>query len=283
MARIVAIHGIAQQFRGEHLLAAEWLPALRDGLNRAGAKLERDDDLAMVFYGDLFRPRGKAVSDAYDASEVEDDWEKALLAAWWEEAARVDVTVQGSDFGGKGRTPAFVQRALEVLSHSKFFAGAATWLLIADLKQVRAYVQDDQMRASIQARVGPCIGSDTRIVIGHSLGSVVAYEALAAHPEWPARKLVTLGSPLGIRNLIFDRLRPAPVNGTGAWPGAVSAWTNVADAGDIVALNKRLASLFGSRVQDESIDNGAKAHDVCPYLTCAKTGQAISAGLADCD
>jgi hypothetical protein len=112
---------------------------------------------------------------------------------------------------------------------------------------------------------------------------VVAYEALAAHPEWPARKLVTLGSPLGIRNLIFDRLRPAPVNGTGAWPGAVSAWTNVADAGDIVALNKRLASLFGSRVQDESIDNGAKAHDVCPYLTSAKTGQAISAGLADCD
>jgi hypothetical protein len=64
MARIVAVHGIAQQFRGEHTLAAEWLPALRDGLNRAGAKLERDDDLAMVFYGDLFRPHGKALSDA---------------------------------------------------------------------------------------------------------------------------------------------------------------------------------------------------------------------------
>ena len=50
-------------------------------------------------------------------------------------------------------------------------------------------------------------------MVGHSLGSVVAYEALCAHPEWPVRALVTLGSPLGIRNLIFDRLVPAPAAG----------------------------------------------------------------------
>ena len=49
------------------------------------------------------------------------------------------------------------------------------------------------------------------MLVGHSLGSVVAYEALCANPEWPVRMLVTLGSPLGIPNLIFDRLEPAPL------------------------------------------------------------------------
>ena len=97
------------------------------------------------------------------------------------------------------------------------------------------------------------VDEDTWVVVGHSLGSVVAYEALCAHPEWPVRALVTLGSPLGIRNLIFERLVPAPVIGktgklAGAWPGRAQAWTNVADAADVVALTKDLRPLFGPDV-----------------------------------
>jgi hypothetical protein len=114
---------------------------------------------------------------------------------------------------------------------------------------------------------------------------VVAYEALCAHPEWPVRALVTLGSPLGIRNLIFDRLVPAPaarVSGgvQGAWPGGVRSWVNVADAGDVVALLKDLRPLFGERVACYLVHNGSHAHDVRPYLTAAETGAAIAAGLA---
>lgn len=52
------------------------------------------------------------------------------------------------------------------------------------------------------------VDADTRVVVGHSLGLVVAYEALCAHPQWPVQALVTLGSPLGRRNLIFDKLVP---------------------------------------------------------------------------
>ena len=100
------------------------------------------------------------------------------------------------------------------------------------------------------------------------------------------RGLVTLGAPLGIRNLIFDRLLPAPVTGesgkpTGAWPGGVEAWTNVADVGDVVALAKDLRPLFGHRVACYLIDNGSHAHAVQPYLTAAETGTAIAAGLRE--
>src|SRR4029077_2623471 len=96
--------------------------------------------------------------------------------------------------------------------------------MLFDLQQVRRYLTDPVVRSAVQDRVAAAVDNDTRVVVGHSLGSVVAYEVLCAYPEWPVRSLVTLGSPLGIRNLIFDRLMPEPVAAasgrmTGVWPG----------------------------------------------------------------
>ncbi|MFD8967974.1 hypothetical protein ACFV0C_23775 [Streptomyces sp. NPDC059568] len=60
----------------------------------------------------------------------------------------------------------------------------------------------------------------------------------------------------------------------------VKAWTNVADSGDAVALVKELAPSFGGRISDVPVHNGAKAHDVRPYLTARETGRAIGRALA---
>jgi len=73
-----------------------------------------------------------------------------------------------------------VQAALKALSHSKFFGGLALRTLVFDLKQVRRYLTDPGLRAAARARVIDLIGPDTEVVVGHSLGSVVAYEALHA-------------------------------------------------------------------------------------------------------
>jgi pimeloyl-ACP methyl ester carboxylesterase len=212
--------------------------------------------------------------------------ERDLLEQWWRQAAQVDERVPGPEVRGQfGRTPVFVQRALDALSYSRFFVGLTERFLIGDVKQVRAYLTDDDLRAQIQARVTAAVtsrvGAETRVLVGHSLGSVVAYEAVCAHPEWPVTTLVTLGSPLGIRNLIFDKLRPAPGE-RGAWPAGVRHWINIADKHDLVALVKQLRPLFGdgNQVADFSIDNGATAHDARPYLTAKETGRAIAAGLA---
>jgi pimeloyl-ACP methyl ester carboxylesterase len=183
------------------------------------------------------------------------------------------------------RAPGSVQVALRALSGSVFFAGLAARVMLFDLQQVRRYMTDPQVRQAVLDRVAAGVDEDTRVMVGHSLGTAVAYEALCAHPEWPVRALVTLGSPLGIRNLIFDRLVPAPTAGAsgrvqGRWPGSARSWVNVADAGDVVALVKDLRSLFGSRVDCYLVHNGSHAHDVRPYLTAAETGAAIAAGLA---
>jgi hypothetical protein len=243
--------------------------------------LPLDIEIDVVFYGDLFRPPGRKSSGEppYDVSDIDPGFEQELLEAWWLAAAVTDPQVPGATGDTKLRTPNWVQRALNQLSQSAFFAGLTEQAFIGSLKQVRAYFTEPGVRAAVQSRAGERVDERWEVVIGHSLGSVVAYEALCAHPEWPVRRLVTLGSPLGVANLVFDRLSPPPVEGRGTWPGSCRGWTNVADAADVVALVKELAPRFGDAVQDVLVHNGARAHDVAPYLTARETGSAVAVGL----
>lgn len=281
MAQIVGVHGIAHQLLGPDIVQNEWWPAITSGLEIAGHDVPDELKLKCAFYGDYFRKTGvmdeSGVPD-YTADDVEDPLEIELLEQWWRAAAATDDGVQGPDAKVMGRTPDFVQRALDALSGSKFFAGAAEKFMIGDLKQVSIYFSDDRMRQKIRERVAAKIEPDSRIVIGHSLGSVVAYEALCAHPEWPITDFVTLGSPLGINNLIFHRLSPAPTNNKGQWPN-VKRWTNIADRGDIVALVKSLAPKFDGTIKDVLVNNEVQAHSAVPYLTAKETGDAIAAGI----
>jgi pimeloyl-ACP methyl ester carboxylesterase len=168
---------------------------------------------------------------------------------------------------------------LDALSQSRFFAGLAERALIFDLKQVRRYLREPEIRHAVRARIEQAIWADTRVVVGHSLGTIVAYEVLCAHPEWSVDVFVTLGSPLGIRNLIFEALVPPPRNGTGIWPTGVKQWVNIADRGDVVALVKELGPRFGSKVADHLVNNGASAHDATRYLTTRELGNAIACGI----
>jgi hypothetical protein len=283
MARVVCVHGVGKQVLGEQSLMQGWWPALADGLTRADADLVPIGDVAMAFYGDLFRPQGEllAVGDpVYSARDVEPGLEQALLITWWREAAAVDDGVAPPNGDTLVRVPGSVQAALRQLSRSKFFAGIALRALVFDLKQVSRYLQEPDLRRAARARLTALIGRDTRVVVAHSLGTVVAYEALCAVPGHPVRALVTLGSPLGIPHLIFDRLDPAPLGGLDEWPGSEGlVWTNVADRGDVVALEKDLGGRFGDRVRNALVHNGAHAHDAAPYLTDKVTGAAIVGGL----
>jgi hypothetical protein len=280
MAKIVGVHGVGHQFKGENTLCDEWLPALKDGLLRTGHRLDSEADFVCAFYGDLFRPTGKsAISPPYDRTDINEKWEQELLEVWWREAARVDPAVRGPDESTKMSVPSIVQRALNALSQSRFFAGLAERALIYDIKQVRRYLHDPKVRHETRARVQRAIAPDTQVIIAHSLGSVVAYEALCATPDCPVSIFVTLGSPLGIRNLIFEALDPAPKNGMGVWPPGITQWVNIADSGDVVALVKELASCFGPQVVDRLVVNGAKAHDALRYLTTRELGDAVALGL----
>jgi hypothetical protein len=215
------------------------------------------------------------------ASDVDSADESELLRLFWEEAAKTDDAVMPPQVETRARTPQIVQRALNALSQSSFFAGVGERALVFDLKQVVRYFSDDGLRDAAKARIAAEVTPDTRVIVAHSLGSVAAYETLCANPKWPVTTFVTLGSPLGIANLIFHKLRPVPENGKGLWPASLRRWTNIADKGDVVALRKELAPLFDDRVHDVLVYNGSHAHEATRYLTARETGVAIAEGLGD--
>src|SRR5690606_11024102 len=287
MARILIVHGIGNTFGGEMELRGPWYRALCDGLLRVRHDpLPAETDCYCPFYGDLFRPgaplgAGRQPS-AQDIEAATDD-EIRLVESIWRAAAESDPAVPRPEEYGETlfRSPRLLERALNALARSQFLADHVPLQFFGDLKQVVHYLNDAGTRAQILARVLPHIDDGTKVVIGHSLGSVVAYEALCAKKLSGAVAFVTLGSPLGIRNVVYDKLTPPPsAEGLGFWPPSASSWTNVAARGDIVAAQKELAGLFGARVTDVLVDSGWRAHDSLRYLNAAQTGAAIARALS---
>lgn len=284
MAQVVAFHGIGQQFKGDAVIHREWWPAFQSGLHLAGSDLRGEIQFSCPYYGHFFRIPGTLGREGdVDLAGLNAE-ESKMLIRFWDAAAieEPEVLPSRKDYENAEyltRTPALLQIALMALSRSRFWAGLSEEMIIGDVRQVVRFFEDQTLRKSILEVAHSAISPETRVVIGHSLGSVVAYEALCRDSR-NVVSFVTLGSPLGIRNLIFDKLSSHPRSGKhGLWPGQIKYWTNIADKGDVVALEKKLAPLFSTRINDVLVYNGAKAHSAERYLTTREAGLASALGL----
>lgn len=278
MARVVGVHGILNEYKGEEALAQAWAPRLRDGLRRADFPTPDDVDVNVVFYGDLFRPHGFMAAEmpVIDSNSL-DPTEEALLRV----LAAPLLDKHGVQTLG---VPPSVQALLRVLIGTPFFEVLAGQhgerALLFGLRQVRLYLHNPAIRQAAQQRFELAIKQDTRVVVGHSLGSVVAYEALCTGRYPHIRTFVSIGSPLGISPVIFDCLGPQPRESRRQFP-TVQAWHNIADTGDLVALVKELRPLFGTgdQIIDARTHNGSQSHAVARYLTSHEVGVAVASGL----
>lgn len=286
MARIVGVHGIAQQYKGGFELQSTWFDALRDGLTAAGfapqAAALHEGDLEVAFFGDLFRPQGTMGTEPrFTPSDLEPGFEQQMLAQFYDEAVQQQPAIGPTD--GEMGVAYGVQQMLRRLAKSKALAGIVENLFVRDLKQVNWFLDDSDTKDEVLRRVDAKVSDETRIAIGHSLGSVVIYEYLCKYQPASVELLVTVGSPLGIRNLVFDRLTPRPQDVIGAWPGLVKRWVNVADPGDVVPLVKELAPLFpgpdGTAVVDRAVNNGPEPHMINRYLNSKQAGEAVGSAL----
>ncbi|MEU5980592.1 hypothetical protein [Streptomyces sp. NPDC047315] len=113
------------------------------------------------------------------------------------------------------------------------------------LGQVAAYLDDERVREGAIEAVLSRVTPDTKVVLAHSLGTVVAYEALHRLGQ-PLPLLVTFGSPLGLRSIIRGRLRPQPLRS----PAHLKRWVNVADRDDFIVATLKLRKLFP---EDDSV------------------------------
>lgn len=309
MAEIVLVHGMAQEQETADSLEQTWLPALAGGIRTAGYgdladriwrnhHSEGSIDVRMAAYGDLFTtPDAQGSDDGLDALDPEElTLAESLAAEWLNRAAgRADhpdheIAVRELGFldpahEAMGIKEEAVRSMINAATKLPWFglrAMAVAELLKRPLRQVTAYMTDRALHDEIQSRVLAHVGPETKVIVGHSLGSVVAYEVAAQQLTNRLPLLLTIGSPLGLRSIIYDRLQPRPPE----YPSGTRRWVNIADRNDLVAAEPNLTGLFErNRPADAilesgwTVKNGAKPHQGEYYLGKREVGKPIAETL----
>jgi hypothetical protein len=273
--RIVGVHGVGRYRPGIAAgLAAERLGVAWAGY-LAGAGLPID--LRMAYYAGFLHATAQATGDGLDdltaaGRDMFDAWAGHLGAhsddlaqASWSIPARIVVDRIAR------------QRQLDPVPLRR--------LIGVFLREATAYLRapDAPCRLAARQEVARTIDEHRpAIVIAHSFGSVVAYEALLAYPAVHTDLLITVGSPLGMTGVVFERLVPAPVAGLGIRPPNVRRWINIADPGDIVTVPRPFTRRFQpDHNHDDQHIHWLDFHSARRYLSAAPTLSSLRSYAAD--
>ncbi|MFI6847561.1 lysophospholipase [Kitasatospora sp. NBC_00085] len=269
--KLVFVHGIGGR-RDAQAELTDWKRALAEGARESGyaseisaLTAEWSADCSFAYYGDLFasdrQAQGSAGAEGLDEDQT--DIVLGLLEEFLGELAvlpehrdnrrlariraqvRPDGEAQG--IGNAGRHLSSLLAAVASLPGLSWGARKLSQReLLGILSQPGRYLRRAESDESgrtldqrIRERVLDCLdpGRPT-IVVAHSLGTVVALEALAEY-RGPVELFVTVGSPIAMRGFIWPLLRPRPP----ATPESVAAWLDFRDGDDVVVPKRRLADL----------------------------------------
>ncbi len=246
MLRVVGVHGIRNYAPGQgtdeaaDALAHEWHEYLR-----AGPLHDRTNDIDMriAYYADRL------------ADEPAQSWQPRVehLAPPVQRLVGEWAADLGVDLGGaQGRLLTPVRDLIEAVASLRSLPVERVEAVVTRFfPEVAAYLADSRPEARNQAgaRVIDLIrASHPHVVLAHSLGSVIAYEALQACPQH-VPLLITLGSPLAMPTVVYPRLRPAFDGRAHGRPPGVGCWINISDPGDPIAIPR-----FGVSAQFAEVD-----------------------------
>jgi pimeloyl-ACP methyl ester carboxylesterase len=281
--RLVFVHGMAQQGKTSASLLEIWKAGLEVGLSEAGLKSLAHHEMVLPFYGDTLaqlvervraedpspgRARGAPPDrhvDLFEAALARD-----LLPETFNGGLDSSVTEKGLQN----------TRAAHLLAK---LADASAWgpSILKWIGEVAVYLNNATAQQEVDRIVADAIpASQPCVVVGHSLGSVVAYRVLRRLAETAqVARFITLGSPLGL-NTVRRTLRPLEV------PAGVKSWLNVYDARDIVALHPLDQTTWdvhpmiaNMAMEQNHTDN---RHGISGYLDCPEVAVAIHDALEGC-
>lgn len=285
--RLLFVHGRSQGGKNPETLKAVWLEALGKGLHRAGLKLLSNVEVAFPFYGDLLDkfaadfelpadpavvPKGSPVFNDYAAFRAEVAEEMRKRANLSDAEVRAEAGEELPTEKGV-QNWAWVQAIIRLLDRNVVAVSEGT--IEVFLRDVYLYSRRKTVQMQIDAIVAKELTDNTTVVIGHSLGSVVAYNVLRSRAA-KVPLFVTVGSPLGIR-AIRSSLAPL-VNAAGK-----TGWYNAYDPRDVVSLYPLDADNFNV---DPAIQNNGQVdnwtenrHGIIGYLDDPQIAKAIFDGL----
>ncbi len=269
---IVVIHGIFVNRSDRATMCDEWRSALVKGLQDIRFGGATDIDLECAFYGHLYNDGKSFAEPAYRLSDLNPGLEQDMLLELAEETEDSAVAT------GKFYAPQALQAAMRAMGRHRVFDGA-TGILLRLIKQVGRYFSDPYFMAQAWNEFQAAVETKPRLIIAHSLGSVIAYDWLRSHPPTSATTLVTIGSPLGLR-CVRKALHLQLNAGPGPWPEGIATWVNVAAEEDAVAAVKELDGLFAGKILDRAASNSRRtAHSATSYLKNLQTARAVAAAL----
>jgi hypothetical protein len=274
--RVLGVHGV-WNYRPRlsveaavRALTEEWAAALST-IAPSGAI-----DMRVAYYAHLLRtavPQGGGPDGLTGLpADVQD-----MIFCWAKELGVVPVTAAQ----GPATVPIrwLVDRVAAACSLSPALTVSLRRFVGMFFREVAAYLREPDNAARRAAR--DCVAeaiSEHRpdVLVAHSLGTVVAYEALLAHSQLSIPLLITLGSPLGMPAVVYERLLPAQLPSRGLRPPNVARWVNVADPGDVIAIPRPFTRRFApdENHEDEYI-NIVDFHLVGHYLQAPATVRAI--------
>ena len=139
-------------------------------------------------------------------------------------------------------------------------------------RETRRYFKNEndiacEIRELLKQELRPMLSANEKVLlIGHSLGSVIAYDTLweLSHLEQLPGKVdlfLTLGSPLGM-DYVQRRLMGNKHKGKQKYPDNIRRWVNISSVGDITALDRDFRDDFSHMLEYgmiESIEDHSEA------------------------
>lgn len=204
--------------------------------------------------------------------------ERKVLERIAEQAGVNEVLAENID------APSFGARVLPLPKPLRdFISRRITKVLLKDVHEF-LFIKErrEVMRESVLARLRT--GGGPFIVIGHSQGSMVAYDALhsvAASEGIEVDLFITIGSPLGLQE-VQDQLKGITNQKKLAVPPVVKRWVNVADPLDPVCADKFLRNDYAAtnevNVEDFLLinaDSPRDPHSGSGYLRLSEVRTAV--------
>jgi len=298
MRQLVLVHGRAQEHKDSAALKAAWIEAFKEGLAKSNLALPiQEENIRFPFYGDaLFdlvsdRPASEVAEIIVRGTQDDADERAFLLAILRELQAKTCITdeqvaeVVGEEILERGPLNwEWVHGILRAVDRFVPLASGASIALATH--DVYTYLRNSNIREKIEAGVTKAItpGVET-VVVSHSLGTVVAYNLLRREGHlrgWTVPLLVTLGSPLGIREIRRTLRGFAPTR----CPECAQAWFNAMDERDVVALYPLTPGWFPLDPLRPEIDNKTdidnhteNRHGIEGYLADKEVAARIHAAL----
>lgn len=251
---VVLVHGRGHLEDDSAALRRSWKRDLDSALASVGMPALRDEDVRLAWYADILDPESSTACPT--TAETSED---------------------SLDFGLVAR--GFLSSLTSVLAKEE---SRGLRSLIGDM----LYVVDQSKRCAAEHRFGSVLQSAARekrpvVVVAYSLGSLVAFGYLNSRPaiaEASDLRLITIGSPLGVREL--RELMLGELGDTLRVPRGVSGWENVYDPYDVFSAPlERVVSPKGVRDRVAHTTSSSDAHQINRYLRDRSTGAALARAL----